>query len=332
MNETALLWFERLYSRLRIPFFAGAVFVSLLMLGILALCYLLAGVWSDFLLRSAYYASFAPGVVLLCQIVSRYASKQVKGLVEYSKSMTEDNKSISTDALYGLKGILVIWGLFLLTIQPLYWRIAPKSYTLYQSFITSYAPFVYFLFFIATLVWVIVYSMVSIYRMGKLQMRLTHFAEDHTLGLRPFGVATLRIYAVFILTLAYMILPQYIFGIETDPTAPVGHLSFTLVMVVFFLLPLVSFHSKLVNAKREKLRRILERYAEVVRRFEKGSPNEIDPNATAELLAAKEVLRDVQQIRTWPFDTGILVRLAAFLLSLAGILLARVIYTFIVPF
>jgi hypothetical protein len=332
LNETALLWFERLYSRLRIPFFVGAVFVSLLVLGILALCYLLGGVWGDFLLLYAYFASVRTGVVLLCQVVSRYASKQVEGLVEYSKSMTEDNKSISTEALYSLKGILLMWGLFLLIVQPLYYFSAPKSYTPYQSFLTWYAPFIYFDFFIATLIWVMVYSMVSIYRMGKLQIRLTHFAKDYTLGLRPFGLATLRIYAVFTITFAYMTLPQYLVGIETDPNAPVGMLSFLLVMVAFFLLPLVGFHSKLVKAKRERLRWILERYAEIVRRFEERSPNDIDPNDTAELLAAKEVLRDVQQIRTWPFDTGILIRLVAFLLTVAGLLVARVIYTFIVPF
>ncbi len=74
------------------------------------------------------------------------------------------------------------------------------------------------------------------------------------------------------------------------------------------------------------------RYLRIVHKLRQDFDSSFDDEWVSKLGAIDKIQRDVQQIHTWPFDTGILVRLVAILLTVAGILLSRVIYTIVVPF
>ena len=323
--DSHLLWFERLYVRLRVPFLLGApVLGSLAFLAILAICYALAGLWGDFLSLSVFFVSVPMVFVLLSQIASRYASRQMQKLLDYSRSINQESRAVSIQPLYDVRGVLFLVVIFLVTIQPLYVLAAPRSYTLFQSLLTEYVPWIYFEFFVASLVWVMTYSSLSVYRMGKLPMMLKPFVEDHTLGLRPFASVALRLAAITVVAFAFLVYPQVLIGVASGPIIATQVL-FTVISVAFFILPLTSLHAKLVKAKREELTWIVQRYTGVLQRFKVGGTGSLDSGLLAELMAAKDVLSDVQQIRTWPFDTGILLRLAAILLSVTTIILARVI-------
>jgi len=52
---------------------------------------------------------------------------------------------------------------------------------------------------------------------------------------------------------------------------------------------------------------------------------EIDQRNVNEPTAIDKIQRDIQQIHTWPFDTGIVIGLAAVIFSLSAILLSAVI-------
>ena len=93
--------------------------------------------------------------------------------------------------------------------------------------------------------------------------------------------------------------------------------------LLLFVLPLRSLHGKLREAKREAMATIGSRYERLVRMVSSGA--EVDVAIANEMAVVVEIRRDIQQIHTWPFDTGIILRLAAVILSLAAILLSAII-------
>jgi hypothetical protein len=189
-----------------------------------------------------------------------------------------------------------------------------------QQFLSD-LPWFYFYLSQATLIWVYAYSMYSIYRMGKLPLRLKPFSEDKTLGLQPFGTASLQLTAIYLVYTIFVPFP-YVVG---NPS--VGNLSilagFFLLSLVLFLLPLVSLRGKLSQVKREKLNWIGPKYTQVIQRVEAGD-GPLDIGLSNELSAIKEIQRDIEQIHHWPFDVTAFARLSAVVLTVVAIILARI--------
>lgn len=73
---------------------------------------------------------------------------------------------------------------------------------------------------------------------------------------------------------------------------------------------------------------INERYDRIVRKIESGADGPLEAGIQGELLGIDKIQRDIQSIRTWPFDMNSLAKLITILLSVTAILLAR----FIAPF
>ena len=68
---------------------------------------------------------------------------------------------------------------------------------------------------------------------------------------------------------------------------------------------------------------IAPRYERLVGTVSSGAV--VDEKIANEMAVVLEIRRDIQLIHTWPFDTGIIIRLAAVILSLAAILLSAII-------
>jgi len=93
-----------------------------------------------------------------------------------------------------------------------------------------------------------------------------------------------------------------------------------LVGVALFLLPLVGIHRRLQEARRRELDWITPRYTTLVQRLKDRmsrsdqleSADEKDALAS-ELSAVRQVESDIHRIQTWPFDIGVITRLATVL-------------------
>ena len=159
--------------------------------------------------------------------------------------------------------------------------------------------------------------------MGKLPLRLKHYAEDKFLGLKPFATTTLRLTGLYIAIAVLLIIPSSFTPLVTLPTLAL-YVAITLLSLVFFFFPLLALRRKLIRAKQEAGSWIVPRYMQIVEKLETKNENASNGALVNELIAIDKIQRDIQQIRTWPFDTGILVRLTAIILTVAGILIARI--------
>src|SRR5262249_27535315 len=122
------------------------------------------------------------------------------------------------------------------------------------------------------------YSMVVVYRAGKLPLRLRPFTEDRMLGLKPFGAVSLRLASVYaVIPIVFAVLATV--NATSSPNGVAIILStwrpgdFVLVAslvvigVGLFFLPLLSIHRQLVDAKHRELEWINPQYSDVIKRM-----------------------------------------------------------------
>jgi hypothetical protein len=247
----------------------------------------------------------------------------MENLRNYVQSMKPSGGAVALDALYGSRGVVVTWVILAATTNPVFILAGGPYPSLGSALLTNGFPFIYWQLFIGTFGWAWAYSLFRIYRIGKAPLGLRPFTEDRTLGLRPFGVASLRLTGLFIALMALLSVPV-LAGVNAAPFLTVfsGAL---VVALVFFLLPLRSLHRKLIAAKKERLHWIAQRYTRVMQQVEERGEGPLDEKLVGELSAIDKMQRDIQQIHTWPFDTSILVRLTAIILTVVAIITARVI-------
>ena len=91
-----------------------------------------------------------------------------------------------------------------------------------------------------------------------------------------------------------------------------------------FLFPLVSLHRKLVSEKHVITSRFAPKYKEMVQVLEANGIAPADEKFTNQLNTTRQLLQEAVQIHAWPFDTGIIVRLSAIVLSVVAILVSRI--------
>src|SRR3989337_3104124 len=91
--------------------------------------------------------------------------------------------------------------------------------------------------------------------------------------------------------------------------------------LLLFLLPLLSLHDKLVRTKRKKLAWINNRYSRIVQKIESEEGDRpLDAGLQGELLTIDKIQRDIQTIRSWPFDISSLTKIETILYAHTAIL------------
>ena len=101
-----------------------------------------------------------------------------------------------------------------------------------------------------------------------------------------------------------------------------------------FFLPLNSIHQRMLEGKQREQSSIRSRFSQLVN-ASNSSESEVSQSSAAYLknLFMFEVLktddRRVTAMPTWPFDTRVLGRLAAIVLTVVAIIIARVIQLFV---
>ena len=305
------LWFDRIGATFRLPLPVAAPLLAFLpFVALLTVGYYLVGRWND-LLSQVPILPVQYVFMLYLTYAARFVTSRTAKLVEYAKSMglAGDVGAIILP-FYSLRRTLGIWLLLNLIIEPFYFIFgSPPQYTLLERTLTQVA-FFYYLLIPASFVWPYAYSMYAIYRVGKQPLNLKFYAEDRTLGLRPFGALSLQ------LTSTYMVFPLFGLVLVLLSGIPLSIVPVTVGFVlggfVLFALPLISLRKKLVETRKALLDLITPRYALVSRGIlETDGVHRLEERLSSELGALETIRKDVRQIHSWPFDVGILARLVS---------------------
>ncbi|MBI3859058.1 MAG: hypothetical protein HY296_02290 [Thaumarchaeota archaeon] len=315
-------WLERMYTYLRLPFWAG-VLATVSLVGVTTVgAYFAEGVLGDSF-SALIFLTLPPTLAsaILIQFAVRYMVRKTEQLRSYSRRFLEDNQKEAFHASFRFKYYLLAWAILGLIINPPFVATGfPVNYSFSQRILLT-LPYQLVILFVATFLWTWLSSMYNIYRIGKLPMKLRPFTEDQTLGLRPFGMASLGFTVIYVGVLAFAILPLVVTGLLPELSAVIASGMFSLAPILFAL-PLLPLHSKLIAAKRELSDMIGPRYTRAFERFSVQS-DRFDEGLSAELASIDTIRRDIHQMHTWPLDTGILVRLTAVVLSVIAILVAK---------
>ncbi len=250
----------------------------------------------------------------------RFSWIRVEKLLQYAHTMSRDNTTLQVHSPLRLSWILFSW-LGLLGGITLLFGVPDDPRGIFGEHVILLS---YFFLVSSSFLLVYGYSMLVIYRAGKLPLELKPFTEDRTLGLRPFGTVSLRlasIYAVFPLvntilnTLSITASPTGV-QVSLSPWRP-SDIALTTILVIIgvglFLLPLQGIHRQLVEAKRKELNWLNPKYSVLIRRMKQGDQTQTGAYAD-ELSLIRQIQADIGQIREWPFSLGMITRLATVLL------------------
>ena len=221
-------------------------------------------------------------------------------------------------------------GIFLLALYS-YSGVLPTS-----PFVITLNIIVVFLNSLAfsTYLWEFAIASLGLHRLGGSSLNLGSFVEDRMMGARPMGNLALSLTTayfgglLFTTLLFSTFLPSSIFGTGMLIT-------FLLLGVALFFLPLNSIHAKMQAEKRRLLREIGARYPRLSQ--DPARPTE---NATLDdVQTGLASLRDLQEVEmldrkiaslpTWPFDIQVVSRFVTIVLSVTAVLLSRVITNFL---
>jgi len=287
---------------------------------------------SDFL--SAFWIVSA--LIIFFIFAMKFSWTRIERLVDYANQMSRDKPGLQIRSPLRPTWILLAWAGVLGGIIVLFGL--PED--LHGVFTDHILTLGYFFLVSSCFLLVYGYSMVTIYRAGKLSLELKPFTEDRMLGLRPFGMVSLRLASVYaIFPIVYSIINSI--SVTSTPTGLVvgfsgwrlGDAVLTAVLVIIgvglFFLPLASIHRQLVDAKKRELTWINPQYSNLIHRMKQDSQAN-KASFADELSLVRQIQSDVHGIREWPFGLGMLSRLVIILLlppvlTLVGRFLVRVV-------
>jgi hypothetical protein len=309
VNDSSTLWFERLYARTGLPFWAGVLLVGFFPPLILTLLgYYAYGVKTDFTGGVSLGVPLLLANVIYIFFSSRYIRRRVEELEQYAVSMGADKLRIRTSYLNDFRPVFATWAGLLaigvLVLEPFF----NPGYSLVQNLLRELL-YNYMRLLQATFLWVFLSSMVAIYKMGRLPLRLKIFTDDRTLGLKPFATTSLHLITIYVVAILLT------FPIFLYPSFAV-ELSLTIFLVpglFFFLVPLFGLHKKMSEARAEKSQLIGLRHSRVMGEVEAAGEQPLGEGLVNELLAIDAIKREIHQMHDWPFDIGTVARLTGIL-------------------
>ena len=319
------MWFERLNQKLHLTTWEGGLLLGAIPTLLLILT---SGPFANQSQIDQNAILYIATFILFSQFAcytSVYLRRSVERLVGHANilgSLGSGSASpLRLEGLTSIRRITATWIMLLSFLGPLF--ILGPGGSLFDNAVAE-VPYWPLNFVLATFFWVFFYSMFSIYKIGKRPLKLKPYTEDRTLGLRPFGTASLQFTLVYLGIVTFLSLVIILGGVLPLTTALLVLLFYPL-GILFFLLPLRSIHQRLTDAKARELAWLEPRATAVMERLKEGKAFQSDQQLVNELTMVDIVQRDIHQIHTWPFDTSIVVRLVAVMLSLVAILLSAII-------
>ena len=181
------------------------------------------------------------------------------------------------------------------------------------------APFLYVGFLPANAgVWNAAALFAGLDRLGRRHLRLAPFQEDKSLGLRPLGQVAFFTFLLFVAGF----LPLMVVAAKDVRSTITVLVEFSIGVTLFFL-SMYRLHRQLVTAKAGHLARARALYCEAFQPLETRWSLEMLTAQAAQLSAAEAMERRAAAIQEWPFDEGVLARVAAVVTSAVAITLAR---------
>jgi hypothetical protein len=317
--SSSRLWFERVASALRLPLPIGVVVVILVPTVALWVLGTEIGIATAFTGIPALSLPLLIFYVLFLAGASRLIYNRILRLGDYTRTLGAEPGSRGLGRLVNMKATFILW-IALLAMTTIFFD--PYAYGLHYSpyqillrlLVTGYLRFIQ-----ATFLLILASSMYCIYEWGKLPMRLKSFTEDRSLGLSPYGGASLLFVTLYLAAVVFTFPPlDY-----SNSTVLPGLILFFLLGTVIFAGPLLSLREKLAQTRKEKLDWIQRRHGRVIELIESSRDGPIDPLLVNELIAIDSIRKDLDRIHTWPFNAGILARLASVIgLPLVSLILA----------
>ena len=301
-----MLWFERLYATLHLPFYVGVPLFGALIPTLLSVArvYVETGVIPTDLQSLRLYIGWT-AIVIASQVASRHICRRMSKLDAYVQLMKPDGGPTEVGLLGSIWGASWVYFLFFL------WLWFGSGYTgiLVGTALVSVVPF------LATFLWVFIAAFYLLIRTAKLPLRLKSFIEDPTMGVRPLVTESLRfvtLYEALLLgVFIYPVVIRYQCGCSSAPDIFYEAL-FTcafLTGLIMFLLPLSSLHSRLRSLKRDETAWINSQYSVLFRKLKLNDESVFDEKTSMALIAVDKVRRDIRQIREWPIDGGIVAKI-----------------------
>ncbi len=305
----ASFWFERLFRGLNVPFWLGAVILAFIGPLTQLLDSEIGG--TDFLIQYSFFYFVA---TVYMQFAAVYAGHQVEKAMDLAEAMGSGSTNRTRRKLYSAELSLLVFAMIEAAMLLSYF-FSLAHFEPIDIFRGDLIPYTFIVLISSCTVWAFFYSMKSLYSLGRKTLMLKPFAEDRTLGLRPFGSIALRLVTVYEIGVLIAATPAFIEGSFTiaslSPTGVHWHIYLSLPGFILFFLPLIGFRSQLRRAKTQELNWIRPRYAELVSALKAEKGIYVDERIVASLSALDKVQRDVQQIHTWPFEAGTMTRLTS---------------------
>jgi hypothetical protein len=155
--------------------------------------------------------------------------------------------------------------------------------------------------------------------MGAVSLNLPPYFTDALLGLRPIGSLALYLAAAYFAAMSLGALTTIAF-----PTPLYGYVALGVMILLglmFFFLPLIRLHRRMLLQKKLERSKIAEKMAGIFR-----EDNESNEQAEMVRMFRFDMMeRRISSIASWPFDIQILGRLLVLVLSVTTVLIARVI-------
>ena len=319
------LWMERLYTWLGMPFWVGAlVFGAGIFVALLLWAMIWSGAWTWFL-TSGLLVSIP--IFAAVGVYTQFAARSVRRGVEHLEARTRAmrrGEDLRLGPMYSVPLTFAFYAGLTALIQPLYIVFGlPGIFSLEQRVIQS-LPYIYWNLFVNTFVWVLLYAILAIVRVGRMELTLRPFTEDRSLGLKPLGRLALKASGLYLLFVALIVVPNVLSGFLAIPLL-LFFTAMSLLALAIFFLPLLPLRAKLSEAKAKLVARIGPRYTRVFERIDREEGGPVSQSDVNELTALEKIRRDVQEIYAWPFDTGVVVRLSVIVFSVTAIVAARII-------
>ena len=192
-------------------------------------------------------------------------------------------------------------------------------FTLFSSVVgTSLDAFV-----IATLLWEYLYVLGGLRRFGMADIQLKRYSMDRMFGLRPLGSISVTFGAVFIGLASVALIGGVLSNDPLNMVVVVVVLSIGLVML---FLPLNGTHKKMVEQKHVEQIALQQRLREVISRRSDSDGGGVESrlDEISRLMKVQLERDEIRNIPTWPFDTRAVERMAAVVIAVITVVLARI--------
>ncbi len=176
----------------------------------------------------------------------------------------------------------------------------------------------------SSFIWLYFRSLWGLYKLGKEPLNLRSHYEDRMLGVKPIGAISLTLFVSYTLVIGLTTVSVLF---NPDPIGTTFLIIFAVFGVAMFFIPLNSIHRRMAEAKQRQMAKVDEKFARLA-----DSATELTPESTEKIL---KQLRDTQilmisrdyvsNLPTWPLDTPIIGRFAAVALSVAAILISKIV-------